>query len=354
MYENQLNAMISALASGSYSPPANVAQAFKQQRIAAVSKALGLTNIFVPVVGHFPQANTNATFTVYTKPLQRDVIVLGCALMAADEREDNRLLGEFRLRLPEPLSHLSQNYIFPAMAFAPATYSVFFPAPFLLKASEQIAVDFGNNSPQAGLVGNTAPETDRLELVLFCTAVKNCLAGDDVEILKRAIQVINDTDYQRRVLLNSATQGSIAKSWLTGSPLFSGAGNMVVYPQQTVPATAIPRGSLTSSETRQADVPLLVVGLAINSCGEIIRITDTGSGHSFTQGEFVYAHSLWFPEEFTTFAERGPYYSYFRLPVPHVLRPGASLFTEHLAPGVDISEQRPFNPEYMVWECVTP
>lgn len=348
MYGQQLDAMIAALQTGKFSPPADVARVFKQQRIAAVSRALGLTNIFVPVSGHFPQANSNATITVYTKPLQRDVIVLGCALMSADERTNNRIDGEFRLRLPEPLSHLSQNYIFPAMSFAPATYSIFFPAPFILKASEQIAIDFGWNAPQAG--EDTTEQ--RMEIVLFCTAVKNCLSSDDEGILRRAIEVINDTDYQRRVLLNSWTHGATAVTSQTDSPFFGGSDNQVVYPPYNISSVAVAKGTLTTSETRTADQPLLVIGVAINACGETIRITDTGSGHSFTQGDMIYSHSLWYPEEFLTFTTRGPYFSFFRLPVPHLLKPGSSLFTEHL--NSDLADQNAFNPEYMVWECLTP
>jgi hypothetical protein len=348
MYNGQLEAMINALEVGNYSPPVQAAQSFKQRRVNAISKALSLTNLFVPVSGHFPQASSNSTFTIYSKPLQRDVIVMGCSLMAFDERTLNRLAGEFRLRLPEPLSHLSQNYIFPAMAFAPATYSIFFPAPFILRASEQIAVDFGWNAPQSGRATND----DRIEIVLFCAAVKNCLATDDLDILRRATGVVNESDYQRRLLLNSWTHGSRAVTSQTNSPFYSGVDNMVVYPQQPLSSVAVPKGSLTSSETRPADLPLLVVGLALNSCGETVRITDTGSGHSFTQGEYVYAHSLWYSEEFLTSITRGPYYSYFRLPVPHLLRPGATLFTEHL--NSDQASQTAFNPEYMVWECLTP
>jgi len=96
----------------------------------------------------------------------------------------------------------------------------------------------------------------------------------------------------------------------------------------------------------------LIEGLGLNACGEAIRITDTGTGHSFTQGDFVYSHSLFYPEEFVTFTTRGPVFSYFRLPVPHLLRPGATLFAEHLAT-VD-AVQTPFNPEFMCWEAITP
>jgi hypothetical protein len=347
LYQSQFDAIAAALESGSYSPPTAIAKAFKQRRLNAVSKALGLTNLFVPAAGHFPQASSKATFTVYTKPLQRDVIVMGCSLMSFDERTDERIGGEFRLRLPEPLEHLSQNYIFPAMAFAPATYSIFFPAPFILRASEQIAIDFGWNAPQA----NAETVTTRIEIVLFCVAVKNCLASDDLDILKRAEQVINDNDFQRRVLLNSWTHGSISVTSQTDSPFYS-SGNQVVYVPQNISSVAVAKGTLTSSETRPADVPLLVIGLALNSCGETVRIMDTGTGHSFTQGEFIYAHSLWYPEESTTFTTRGPYYAYFKLPVPHLLRPGATLFTEHL--NSNDALQTAFNPEYMVWECLTP
>lgn len=346
-YQQQLDAMIQALAAGQYAPPASVAKAFAQKRVNAVSKALSLVNVFLPASGHFAQADPNSTFTVYTKPLQRDVIVMGCSLMSKDETTQSRLSGEFRLRLPEPLSHLSQNYIFPAMAFAPATYSIFFPAPFILRASEQIAIDFGWNAPQAG----ETTVTDRIEIVLFCVAVKDCLSSDDQQILNRAIQVINDTPYQRRLFLNSWTHGSVAVTSQTNSPFQSGTDNLVVYDPQNVSTVAVPKGTLTSSETRPADAPLLVVGLAINSCGETVRITDTGNGYSFTQGEFIYAHSLWYPEEFVVNQTRSPYYSYFRLPVPHLLRPGATLFTEHL--NSTDATQSAFNPEHMIWECVS-
>ena len=347
-YYKQLDAIISALAIDSFSPPPDVAREFKRARLNAVSRALGLTNVFVSANGHFAQADSRSTFTVYTRPLQRDVIVLGCSLMSFDERVENRLAGEFKIRLPEPGEHLSQNYIFPAMGFAPATYSVFFPAPFILRASEQIAIDFGWNAPQA----NRETNTDNVEIVLFCAAVKDCLASDDIDILRECTRIINDTDYQRRVLLNSATIDSVAVTSQTNSPFYSNVNNMVVYPQQPLSSVAVPKGSLTHSETRIADIPLLVIGLFLNSCGEAVRVTDTGSGYSFTMGSFVYAHSLWYPEEFTTFTGRAPYYAYFRLPVPHLLRPGATLYTEHL--NTDDAQQTAFNPEYMVWECLQP
>lgn len=347
-YRQQFDAMVAALANGQYAPPPSIARAFKQKRIDQITRALGLTNLFVPVNAQYPSTDPNATTTVYTRPLQRDVIVMGCSLMSFDERIDNRITGEFRVRLPAPQEHLSQNYIFPAMGFAPATYSVFFPAPFILKASEQIAIDFGWNAPQAGqpLV------TENMQCVLFCASVKNCFDQDERDLLGRCIQIVNETDYQKRILLRSWTHGSIAVTSQTNSPFVGGVDNVIVYPPQGTSTVAVAKGTLTSSETRQADVPLIVVGLSLNSCGESVRITDTGNGYSFTQGDFVYAHSLFYPEEFTTTLYRGPYYSYFRLPVPHLLRPGATLFTEHLV--TQDSDQDPFNPEYMIWECITP
>jgi hypothetical protein len=348
MYDSQLDAMIKALASGRMTPPFDVAKQFKQKRINSLNRALGCTNVFASASGNFPLTDSNATFTTYTKPLQRDVIVMGCSLMAADERQDNRITGEFRVRLPNPLEHLSQNYIFPALGFAPATYSVLFPAPFILKASEQIQVDFGWNAPQAG----EPLTTGRVEIVFFCASVKDCFDQDDADLFDRAARYVNETDYQRRVLLNSATQGSIAVTSQTDSPFLGGISNMVVYTPPGISSVAVTKGTLTSSETRQADVPLLVVGFSTAACGESIRITDTGTGYSFTQGDFIYSHSLFYPEEFIHSLYRGPYYSYFRLPVPHLLRPGATLFTEHLA--TPEAEQDPFNPEYLVWECITP
>lgn len=354
-YQSQFDAMVNALASGQYAPPPDIARSFKQKRINAVTKALGLTNVFVPVNGFYPTANPNATFTAYTRPLQRDVIVMGCSLMSFDQIIDNRLIGAFRVRLPAPQEHLSQNYIFPAMAFAPATYSVFFPAPFILKASEQIAIDFGQNAPQAGQqlhINFRFDETRHNQVVLFCASVNSCFSQDDQDLLIRCIQFINETDYQKRILLQSWTHGSIAVTSQTDSPFVGGVDNLIVYNPPGISSVAVSKGDSTVSETRIADTPLLVVGVSMNAVGEDIRVTDTGNGYSFTQGDFIYAQSLFYTGEFLTSLYRGPYYSYFRLPVPHLLRPGASLFTEHLA-GFD-SEQEPFNPEYMIWECITP
>ncbi len=348
-YQKQFDAMVDALAAGQYAPPLDTARSFKQKRINAVTKALGLTNLWVPAAGEFPAANPNATFTVYTKPLQRDVIVMGCSLMSFDERIDNRMAGEFRVRLPQPLEHLSQNYIFPAMGFAPATYSVFFPAPFILKASEQIAIDFGWNAPQGG---GPDTNTDRIEIVLFCAEVKNCFDTDEQDLLASCIRFINETDYQKRVYLNSWTHGSVAVTSQTDSPFQGGVDNVIVYNPPGISTVGVTKPGTTTSETRQADVPLLVIGISINSCGEEIRVTDTGTGYSFTQGDYIYAHSVLYPEEFLVNLYRGPYYSYFRLPVPHLLRPGSTLFTEHLT-GPN-SSQAAFNPEYMMWECLTP
>lgn len=347
-YQAQFDAMVAALANNQYVPPPDIARSFKQKRINAVTKALGLLNLFVPVNGAYPSVDSNATFTVYTRPLQRDVIVMGCALMSADELTVNRIAGEFRVRLPAPQQHLSQNYIFPAMGFAPASYSVFFPAPFILKASEQIAIDFGQNAPQGG----QPLSLDNMQVVLFCASVKNCFDQDEQDLLARCIRIVNETDYQKRVLLRSWTQGSIAVTSQTDSPFIGGVDNLIVYDPPGNSTTPVSKPSLTTSETRQADVPLIVVGLSINSCGEEIRITDTGTGYSFTQGDYVYAHSLFCPEEFLVNNYKGPYYSYFRLPVPHLLKPYATLFTEHLTGPNTVQDA--FNPQYMIWECVTP
>ncbi len=356
-YRQQFDAMIAALAHNQYAPPLETARAFKQKRINAVTRALGLTNLFVPVDGFYPSFDPNATFTSYTRPLQRDVIVMGCSVMSYTQNVDNRLIGAFRIRLPAPQEHLSQNYIFPAMGFAPATYSVFFPAPFILKASEQIAIDFGQNAPQAGQelhINFTIDAAKHNQVVLFCATVNNCFDQDEQELLARCVRVVNETDYQKRVLLPSWTHGSQAVTSQTDSPFIGGMDNLIVYNPPGNSTTAIPVGSETTSETRQTDVPLLVTGVSINSI-EDIRITDTGTGYSFTQGDFIYAHSLFYPEEFLQSIYRGPYYSYFRLPVPHLLRPGATLFTEHLAgDDIDRLSLEPFNPEYMVWECITP
>lgn len=347
-YNQQLNAMIEALAAGQMVPPRATAQAFGNRRINACSKALSMLNLFVPEAGNFPEANSNATFSIYTKPLQRDVIVMGAALMCSDETAIPSLIGEFRLRLPEPLEHLSQGYIFPAMGFAPAAWSIFFPAPFILKASEQIAVDFGWNNPAS----QEDTITSRFEIVLYCVSVKDCLTGEDQTLLNECAKIIASYPFQRRVYLNSFTHGSRAVTSQSNSQFESNQDNTVVYPPQNVSSITVAKNLTTTSETRPADLPMLVVGVAINSCGETIRITDTGTGHSFTVGEFMYAHNLFNPEQFLVNQTRSSYYTHFRLPVPHLLKPGATLFTEHL--NSNDAEQSAFNPEFMIWECVTP
>lgn len=356
-YQQQFDAMIAALVNGQYAPPPSTARAFKQKRINQVTRALGLINLFVPLDGFYPSFNPNATFTAYTRPLQRDVIVMGCSVMSYTQNVDNRLIGAFRVRLPAPQEHLSQNYIFPAMGFAPATYSVFFPAPFILKASEQLAIDFGQNAPQAGQelhINFAIDAAKHNQIVLFCANVNTCFDQDEQDLLARCIQLINETDYQKRVLLQSWTRGSRALTSQTNSPFIGGVDNLIVYDPPGNSTTAIPIGAETISETRQADIPLLVVGVSSNAI-EDIRITDTGTGYSFTQGDFIYSHSLFYPEEFLVSNYRGPYYSYFRLPVPHLLRRGATLFTEHLAGNdIDRLSLEPFNPEFMIWECITP
>lgn len=347
-YQQQLDAMVNALMRDSYSPAPDIADAFKRARLNRCRRALTELNVLVPARGsNTYEDSADDTFTIYTKPLNRDVIVLGCALTTVGIHVDNRIVGEFRLRLPEPLGHLSQNYIFSNTAFAPATYSVFFPSPFVLKASEQIAIDFGWNAPQAEL--DTPREIN--EIVLYCVSVKDCLSSEDLDVLKECERIIRDNDYQRRVLLTMFTPGSRALTFDTGTAYLSGFENAIIYTPDNTP------GVHTTGITRTADIPLLAIGVATSACFTQLRLTDMSTGYSFTQQEFINSDSIYYPDEAITSDDiESPYYSYFRLPVPHLLRSGGAFFGEFINgitfPNGNSSNDR--NPRYFLWECLTP
>lgn len=346
-YQQQLDCMIDALLHDSYVPSAKVGDPFRRGRLNACRKALSQINLFVPAQGSFSYASSNDTFTVYTKPLNRDVIVVGCALTTVGIHVNNRIVGEFRVRLPEPLGHLSQNYIFSNQAFGPATYSIFFPSPFILKASEQMAVDFGWNAPQA----EQETPTEINEIVFFCVSVKDCLSSEDLDILDNCERVIRDNPYQRRVFLNMYTPGSVALTRVSGVPFLGGVENAIIYTPDNTP------GVHTTGITRTTDSPLLVIGLATSACFTRLRLMDISTGHSFTQQEFINSDSLYYPDEQIQASDtQSPYYQYFRLPVPHLLKSGGALFGEFIN-GITFpngNTANDLNPRYFIWECLTP
>lgn len=301
-YPDQFSVMLDALMRDSYQPSVEVLKKFKNHRTTKALKALRCRNIFIPATGSFLNANTSDSFTVYTQPLGSDVIVFGCSLSNDIKPTNNTLSvirGEIRIRPPAPLS---DNYIQPQKAFGPATYSVFFPCPFVLDAGDQIAIDFGFNAPEAN---DAAVDSQEQQILFFCVQVKDCLDADDQVIEQQILSEIQGRIYQRRLLVPC-----------TNSQAGLGGQDIVV----------LDANGQGEAVTRPIMATTLVTGYSIANHGSIrIALADTATQHSFTLGQRVKAPNLFDAFETIENGIVGPYYSYFRLPVPHLLRPGAQL-----------------------------
>lgn len=301
-YHEQFSVMLDALMRDSYSPSAEALKRFKDRRTAKALKALRCRNIFVPATGNFLNANTNDSFTVYTQPLGSDVIVFGCSL-SNDSKPTNNFLsiirGEVRIRPPAPLS---DNYIQPQKAFGPARYSIFFPCPFVLEAGDQIAIDFGYNAPEAN---DVTVDGNEQQILFFCIQVKDCLDADDQVIEQQIISEVQGREYQRRLLIPCANSNA------------GPGGQDIVVLDATGQGEAVTRPIMATT---------LVTGYSIANHSLVrIALADTATQHSFTLGQRVKAPNLFWSFDAIENGIVGPYYSYFRFPVPHLLRPGAQL-----------------------------
>jgi hypothetical protein len=339
-YREQFNAMLAALAQGKgYLPPAKANSDLKTARYIRALRALQTRNLFVPAIGNYPPtvadptlADGDSTYTTFTPPLNEDVIVCGCSLgnVVSNAVPDQGISGELRIRPPRALS---ANYINVTFAFTPASYSIYFPAPFILRASEQIAIDFGLNAPQTGSTFDPREQT----IVFFCISVRSCLSSEDAALANELRAVIEASPYQRKIFLNCVSPNA----------------NQVQF------STPVAIGSTAISETRPISSPMLVLGIGTTFHSSKLSIVETAIQHSFTTGELINCRNLFT----STLAggislwAAGPYYSYFRFPVPHLLRPGATLACRHLnglgGTGFDGGLGYPSDGTVLAFECLS-
>lgn len=283
-------------------PTAKVNKRFKDARLNKALKALRCRNVLVPATDNYISTNSNSSFTVFTQPLGYDVIVLGASISSDQKPEVNTfeiITGELRIRPPQPLSI---NYIQPQKAFAPATYSIYFPAPFILRAGEQIATDFGLNAPESG----EALSTSEIQIVFFGVQVLACLDEADARLSKQIEQEIAGRQWQRRLLLSC----------------------------QSDAATGLLTGATAEGVTRPISSSALVIGWSIAGAdpGNVrLSLSDTATQHSLTTGKYIKSPNLFWAYSRIEPGTNGPYYSYFRLPVPHLLRPGSQLQASMIA-----------------------
>lgn len=303
-YQNQFNAMLDALMHNQFAPSPAAAKRFKDGRIARALKALRCRNIFIAATGHYLAATSNNTFTSYTPPLGYSVIVFGCSL-SSDLKPTNNAVsiirGEIRMRPPAPLSN---NYIQPQKAFAPATYSIYFPCPFILEAGDQIAIDFGFNAPESA---DAAVDSNEQQIVFFCVQVKDCLDSDDEIIIEQIKREVAGRDYQRKLLIPCANDVNPVQN--------SGQDRIL-----------LDANGIGEAATRPLSATTLVIGYSmINHENNRAALADTATQHSFTLGRPLKCPNLFWAFSPVENGINGPYYSYFRLPVPHLLRAGAQL-----------------------------
>jgi hypothetical protein len=328
-YREQFNAMLAALATGQLVPPQKASEDFKALRYGRALKALRMRNLFVPTVGNFSSTNSNADYTTFTPPLTEDVIVCGCSVSsnATGVGSSTQMSGEIRIRPPVLMY---SNYVQARWMFGPAAFSIYFPSPFILKAGEQIAVDVGFNAPDPAFVVSTAEQT----VVFFCVAVKPCLSDEDMVVAATIESLIDSAPYQRKIYLNCTTPNSNRIDFGVVDP--------------------VPDGTSVFAETRVVSSPMLVLGLGTTLKRSQISIQDTEQQHSFTLNSFLRGRAL-----FRTIGtilgpvSTGPYYSYFRFPVPHLLKPGATLACQVINQD-DQAIPYPSQSPTLSFECLTP
>lgn len=330
-FEQQFNAMIDALSRGNYSPSGNVQKSFQNARFVQAKKALQSRNLLVAATGNYLNANNNASFTTFTPPLGFDVIVFGCSLSSDIKPTTNAMSiirGEIRIRPPQPLS---DNHIQPQKAFAPGTYSIYFPVPFVLEAGDQIATDFGFNAPQAE---NPAVDVAEQQIIYFCLQVKDCLDSADNAVLDEIKADITNLDYQRKYFLPCTN--------LTQST--SGANGWEVID--------IPDNLAANAITRPLSQSVLVLGFSLlNSPAVRLAIGDSSLQHSFTLGQLVKSPNLFWAYSAIEPGIPGPFYSYFRFPMPHLLRQGSQLTCQAIA---GLSGPPDLGTDFgLTFECIT-
>lgn len=328
-YREQLNAMLAALGSGQLVPPQKANEDFQALRYGRILKALHCRNLFVPTVGNFSSTSPNADYTTFTPPLTEDVIVCGCSVSnnSGGVGSVTQMSGELRIRPPV---FMYSNYVQARYMFGPAAFSIYFPSPFILKAGEQIGVDIGFNAPDPAFLASTAEQT----VVFFCIAVKPCLSDSDLATAAEIESLINSVPYQRKIYLNCTTPN----------------GNRIDFGVAAPVAT----GVSVFAETRVISAPMLVQGLGTTLKRSQISIQDTEQQHSFTLNAFLRGRALLRTVGSTIGpTDTGPYYSYFRFPVPHLLKPGATLACQIINQG-DQDVPYPSQSPTLSFECLTP
>lgn len=306
-YQDQFEIMFDALARGQYTPAGPANKRFKEKRLGYATKALQCQNFFVPATGAYLVADANYTFTSFTQPLGFDVVVFGCSLSSDIKPTTNALSiirGEIRVRPPAPLS---DNNIQPQKAFAPGTYSIFFPCPFVLQGGDQLAVDFGFNAPESG---DANVDTAEQQILFFCVRIKDCLDSADREQLSAVNVEIQGSDYQRKFYV----------------PCSNFVGTMADPLSQELIRTSAT--GFAEAKTRPLSRNVLVTGYSLVNGGNVrMTLGDSAIQQSFTLGALIKAPNLFWAFSPVENGVAGPFYSYFRFPVPHLLRRGSNLTT---------------------------
>lgn len=329
---------VNAAGNPSLTPDASLLQRFKEKRIARAVKALKGKNIFLFTEGTRTSADLNDITTVYTQPAGVRLLVVGYS--------DNFFYGMTRQRFTDipigvnpffgtyvdvnfPQTHrvrivgrenrdLSDDFLMAQSGASgqPRYTSDRFPAPFILEADEQLAIDLGYDTANAEISAVVAEA-----FCFFCVKVKDKLTAEDYAAIEEIKYYIATHDYQRGIFLNCATQAR-------DDVLFS---------------TAV-AGGTASCQTRPANGPLMITGIGTTLFASALRITDTSDGHSFSLNRNMVAGVLNIADnavkDFVPVACKGgaPVWTYyFDFPAPHLLRPGALLKCEVVNGDVDAS-----------------
>lgn len=324
--------LISAARDAQLRPDSTLLRQYKESRIRKAIKAVRTKNIFLFTEGTRTSVNLNDITTIYTQPAGVRLMVVGysdnlryggtmqpdAALAASKvifpQMHRVRVIGNAGKALCEDLCPAQAG-----VSGQPRYTSTLLPAPFILEANEQIAVDLGYDTAMS------APAVIPAQaFIFFCVKIKDQLTSEDLNAIEDIKIYVANHNYQRGIFLNCFT---LAGTSATDDIEFS---------------TAI-AGGVASCDTRPANRPLLITGVGTTLLASTILITDTYDGHSFSLNRAMRSSALNMVDnsDVTGSIEAGVpdgapiWASYFEFPSPHLLRSGAQLHCDVVNGGTD-------------------
>lgn len=307
-------------------PNAAALSRYKINRLNQAERSIRSRNILLYTEGYRASVALAAVSTIYTQPVGRPLIVVGYSDnlrygFAHSAVADKIYPQAHRVRIIGPNGEraLCEDFYFSqAGVSGEARYTEpRFTAPLILAANEQFAIDLSYDTAAEDNAVDIPPQA----FVFYCVEVKAQLTADDHDLLEECRRSIDSHDYQRQIYLNAGSQEA------TSIVLVPDAAGLVFD-------SAI-AGGVANGKTRPANTPILITGIGTTLGASRIKITDTGTGYSFSLNRPMQSSALNMPDDEETAgapieapAGAVALWSYVSFPVPHLLKPGAQLLVE--------------------------